>query len=496
MKRFLLALLLAGSASAAHADSTINNLTPCSGLTGAESIPAFQTKNPACRTTPSAIKSFVGTPGGPPTGTASGDLTGMYPNPTLVAVNPNVGSFGSATQCVAFTTDAKGRITAASAVTCTPALAGITGLGAGVAAALAIAPGTAGGVVLYNGAGGTPSSLNLSNATNLPVAALPVPLPISVGGLGCSTYSTFSNANYTIQSTDCQAAQTGSLSAARTVTLPAASSFVAYRRLIVIDTSGTATTTNTISLAPNGTDQINGSNTTQVAINAGFGFVEIESDGVSKWTVARISLGSPLVAAGAVPVTNGGTGLSSGTSGGIPYYNSSSSMASTGALTNNGVMIGAGAGNAPTTIGPCSTTTVVHGQGAGSAPNCAQVAISSDVSGLGSGVATAAGNALSAAGGLTTTIASGTAALGTSAIASAACATVVTVAATNVATTDVVMASFNSDPTAVTGYIPSTSGMLTIFGYPTSGNVNFKVCNNTGGSITPGAITLNWRVAR
>lgn len=96
----------------------------------------------------------------------------------------------------------------------------------------------------------------------------------------------------------------------------------------------------------------------------------------------------------------------------------------------------------------------------------------------------------------TCTIASGTAALGTGAITSATCATVVTVSATNVATTDVVTASFNSDPTAVTGYTPSASGMLTIIGYPTSGNVNFKVCNNTSGSITPGAITLNWRVVR
>jgi hypothetical protein len=38
--------------------------------------------------------------------------------------------------------------------------------------------------------------------------------------------------------------------------------------------------------------------------------------------------------------------------------------------------------------------------------------------------------------------------------------------------------------------------MLTIFAYPTANNVNFKVCNNTAGSITPGAITLNWRVVR
>lgn len=92
--------------------------------------------------------------------------------------------------------------------------------------------------------------------------------------------------------------------------------------------------------------------------------------------------------------------------------------------------------------------------------------------------------------------ATGTAALGTGAISSGTCATVVTSAATGVATTDVIEASFNGDPTGVTGYTPSANGMLTIIAYPTSGNVNFKVCNNTASSITPGAITLNWRVAR
>jgi hypothetical protein len=98
--------------------------------------------------------------------------------------------------------------------------------------------------------------------------------------------------------------------------------------------------------------------------------------------------------------------------------------------------------------------------------------------------------------GSTVRIASGTATLGTAAIGSAACATVVSIGAPGVLTTDVVSASFNGDPTAVTGYVPLTSGMLTIIGYPTSGNVNFKVCNNTAGSITPGAITLNFRVDR
>lgn len=96
----------------------------------------------------------------------------------------------------------------------------------------------------------------------------------------------------------------------------------------------------------------------------------------------------------------------------------------------------------------------------------------------------------------TGTIASGTSALGTSAITSGACATVVTTTATGTATTDVIIGTFNADPTGVTGYAPSANGMLTIIGYPTTNNVNWKACNNTASSITPGAITLNWRVVR
>lgn len=93
-------------------------------------------------------------------------------------------------------------------------------------------------------------------------------------------------------------------------------------------------------------------------------------------------------------------------------------------------------------------------------------------------------------------IANNTATLGTSAISSGACASVVTVAGSGIATTDVLDWGFNGDPTDVTGYAPSASGMLTIIAYPTSGNANFKCCNNTASSITPGAVTLNWRVRR
>ena len=95
-----------------------------------------------------------------------------------------------------------------------------------------------------------------------------------------------------------------------------------------------------------------------------------------------------------------------------------------------------------------------------------------------------------------TTIASGTSSLGTSAIASGACAAAVTTTATGAASTDVVNWGFNSNPTGVTGYIPSASGMLSIIAYPTTGNVVFLVCNNLASSVTPGSITLNWRIIR
>lgn len=48
-------------------------------------------------------------------------------------------------------------------------------------------------------------------------------------------------------------------------------------------------------------------------------------------------------------VADGGTGLSSGTSGGIPYFSSATAMASSAALAANAIVIGGGAGVAPST---------------------------------------------------------------------------------------------------------------------------------------------------
>jgi hypothetical protein len=58
-------------------------------------------------------------------------------------------------------------------------------------------------------------------------------------------------------------------------------------------------------------------------------------------------------------VATGGTGLASGTSGGVPYFNSSSSMASSNILTNFALLLGGGAGAAPTALASLGTTTTV-----------------------------------------------------------------------------------------------------------------------------------------
>jgi hypothetical protein len=90
---------------------------------------------------------------------------------------------------------------------------------------------------------------------------------------------------------------------------------------------------------------------------------------------------------------------------------------------------------------------------------------------------------------------SGSSALGTSPISSATCA-LTSVTATGLLTSDVIITTFNSDPTGTTGFIPSTSGILTVIIYPTANTINIKVCNNTSSSITPGSVTVNLKVIR
>lgn len=112
---------------------------------------------------------------------------------------------------------------------------------------------------------------------------------------------------------------------------------------------------------------------------------------------------------GTIQVPQGGTGITSGTSGGVPYFDSATTIASSGALTANRIVIGGGAGLAPTVVGSLGTsTTVLHGN-AGGAPTFGPVSLTNDVSGIlspangGTGVANNAASTLTISGAFAST---------------------------------------------------------------------------------------------
>lgn len=112
----------------------------------------------------------------------------------------------------------------------------------------------------------------------------------------------------------------------RTITAPAQSK--AY--VVINKTSGTQSIT-LVGAGP----------TTGVTIIAGTTAL-VAWDGVD---FVRVSV----LAAGLVPVANGGTNLSSGTSGGVLYYSASGTLASSAALAASALVIGGGAGATPAT---------------------------------------------------------------------------------------------------------------------------------------------------
>jgi hypothetical protein len=90
------------------------------------------------------------------------------------------------------------------------------------------------------------------------------------------------DAAYTALATDRIIAYTA-ITAARAVTLPAASAYPTGSRLVVVDESGNCSATKTITLSRAGSDTINGAAT--AAISSAYGYLAIESNGSNAWTV-------------------------------------------------------------------------------------------------------------------------------------------------------------------------------------------------------------------
>src|SRR5262245_42393751 len=102
--------------------------------------------------------------------------------------------------------------------------------------------------------------------------------------------------------------------------------------------------------------------------------------GAGAATCASVALATDTT--GTLAVANGGTGLTSGTSGGVLGFTASGVLTSSAALTVNRLVLGGGAGATPTVLGSLGTAvTVLHGN-AGGAPTFGAVDLTTEVTGI------------------------------------------------------------------------------------------------------------------
>ncbi len=98
--------------------------------------------------------------------------------------------------------------------------------------------------------------------------------------------SPVSDASYTVTQGDIVVAYTA-ITAARTVTLPAAAAYPQGLRLLIVDESGSCSATSTIGITRTGSDTIDG--TTSATIAQAYGYLALVGDGASRWTIVDSS---------------------------------------------------------------------------------------------------------------------------------------------------------------------------------------------------------------
>ncbi|GJD34202.1 DUF2793 domain-containing protein [Methylobacterium aerolatum] len=147
----------------------------------------------------------------------------------------------------------------------------------GTAFTTALTAAAATGIVAFAASPTAPTPADRDGSTRLATTAY-----VDRAGAAAFARSPVADAAYTIQPTDRTVAVTA-LTAARTLTLPAASAFPPGATLTILDESGACSPGKALTIARAGSDTING--LTALLLATPYGAVSLQSNGAAKWTI-------------------------------------------------------------------------------------------------------------------------------------------------------------------------------------------------------------------
>lgn len=245
----------------------------------------------------------------------------------------------------------------------------VTTTGTGILTALGINTGSAGAPVLFNGAGGTPSSITLTNASG---TAASLTAGAVTNGVTAASNASGSGVIWQSGGADKTAVASNTLGTIGITTANVTTLTLSAALQLLSDPAPTTGTAGYMAFDNNAWASGRGAvqvydgtaNTYLVGVlasdtptngqvptwNTGGTITWETVSGGSVTSVAQSFTGGLISVAGSPVTTTGTLALTvAGTSGGVPYFSSSSTWASSAALAANAIVIGGGAGAAPAT---------------------------------------------------------------------------------------------------------------------------------------------------